>query len=433
MAAGNGYVDSASTPTRTPRRFVAPLQQRFWEFEAKILRWRHVRFAPPSGFFSRRSRSTSADPSKGECSTHRPASSGPPKPTLSRIEIGSMTSPVPRRIMEINLTPRSSNELTLGLFAEADADVTRRYEAIRSKAGILNIDGAVFKDVRLGELELIAPLGNGASGSVSKMRFTRTNKLMAVKKMTRTHNMDEAKRVIMDLEVVSEAHVCPNIIRCYGYLFDNFNVHVCMELMATCLDKLLKRLSGPVPEEIIGKIAVSIVKALRYLKDEYGVMHRDVKPSNILLDWNGTVKLCDFGISGRLVQSRADTKAGCIAYMSPERITSKSGYDIRADVWSLGITLVELASGAHPYADFSVEFEVLSGIVENDPPALSTTDGFTPLFCDFVAQCLQKECDMRPKYKDLMKHDFFLLYDRKHVDVGAWLRRVLGEESPHNT
>uniref|UniRef100_A0A1I7XZY7 mitogen-activated protein kinase kinase n=1 Tax=Steinernema glaseri TaxID=37863 RepID=A0A1I7XZY7_9BILA len=433
MAAGNGYdhTPPESTPTRSPRRFVAPLQQRFWEFEAKILRWRHVRFAPPSGFFSRRSRSTSADPSKGACSTKGATPCGPSKPTLSRIEIGSMTSPVPRRIMEINLTPRSSNELTLGIFAEADADVTRRYEAIRSNAGVLNIDGDIFKDVRLGQLELISSLGNGASGSVSKMRFTRANKLMAVKKMTRTHNMDEAKRVIMDLEVVSKAHICPNIIRCYGYLFDNFNVHVCMELMATCLDKLLKRLSGPVPEEIIGKIAVSIVNALNYLKDEYGVMHRDVKPSNILLNWSGNVKLCDFGISGRLVQSRADTKAGCIAYMSPERITSKSGYDIRADVWSLGITLVELASGAHPYADFSVEFEVLSGIVENEPPKLSTKDGFSPLFCDFVAQCLQKECNMRPKYKDLMKHDFFHLYERKNVDVGGWLRRVLGEENPN--
>ncbi|TKR73967.1 hypothetical protein L596_021202 [Steinernema carpocapsae] len=327
-----------------------------------------------------------------------------------------------------NLTPRSSNELTLEIFADADADVARRYEDIRSKAGILNIEGTVFKDVRFSEFELIAPLGNGASGSVFKMRFVRSNKLMAVKKMSRSHNTDEAKRVIMDLEVVSKTHICPHIIKCYGYIFDNFNAHVCMELMATCLDKLLKRLSGPVPEDIIGKIATSIIKALHYLKDEYGVMHRDVKPSNILLDWNGTVKLCDFGISGRLVQSRADTKAGCIAYMSPERITSKSGYDIRADVWSLGITLVELAWGTHPYADFSVEFEVLSGIVENDPPALSPKDGFSPLFCDFVAQCLQKECSKRPKYIDLMKHDFFLLSDRKHVDVGAWLRRVLGEE-----
>ena len=71
-----------------------------------------------------------------------------------------------------------------------------------------------------------------------------------------------------------------------------------MELMATCFDKLIKLLKSPVPESICGKVAVATLNALNYLKDRHGVIHRDVKPSNILLDYEGKVKLCDFGISG---------------------------------------------------------------------------------------------------------------------------------------
>uniref|UniRef100_A0A4W3GZA0 mitogen-activated protein kinase kinase n=1 Tax=Callorhinchus milii TaxID=7868 RepID=A0A4W3GZA0_CALMI len=90
-----------------------------------------------------------------------------------------------------------------------------------------------------------------------------------------------------------------------------------MELMGTCAEKLKKRIQGPIPERILGKMTVAIVKALFYLKEKHGVIHRDVKPSNILLDERGEIKLCDFGISGRLVDSKAKTRsAGCAAYMA---------------------------------------------------------------------------------------------------------------------
>ena len=157
--------------------------------------------------------------------------------------------------------------------------------------------------------------------------------------MRRSGNREENKRITMDLEVVLKSHDCPYIVQCLGCFVTESDVWICMELMATCFDKLLKRLRQPIIEQIIGKIAVAVsllwrnwissyvltsffdlwqtVKALHYLKETHGVIHRDVKPSNILLDERGNVKLCDFGISGWLEDSKAKTRsAGCAAYMA---------------------------------------------------------------------------------------------------------------------
>lgn len=135
--------------------------------------------------------------------------------------------------------------------------------------------------------------------------------------MRRSGNNDENKRIIMDLEVVLRSHDCAYIVKCLGYFITDSDVWICMEMMSTCMDKLLKRVSGPIPEKIVGKVAMATVRALNYLKEQHDVIHRDVKPSNILLDELGNVKLCDFGISGRLVDSKAKTRAaGCTAYMA---------------------------------------------------------------------------------------------------------------------
>ncbi|KAG9508376.1 Dual specificity mitogen-activated protein kinase kinase 7, partial [Fragariocoptes setiger] len=97
----------------------------------------------------------------------------------------------------------------------------------------------------------------------------------------------------------------------------------------------------------------------------------DVKPSNILINERGDIKLCDFGISGRLIDSKARTRsAGCVAYMAPERLDPKyKTYDIRADVWSLGITMIELATGVCPYSNKS-DFYVIDRVINGDPPTL---------------------------------------------------------------
>lgn len=165
-------------------------------------------------------------------------------------------------------------------------------------------------------------LGVGSGGSVIKMRHKPTGKICAVKQMRRTFNDEENKRIYMDLQVVLECK-SDYIVRCCGYFIKEAEVWICMELMTTCFDKLLLARQMPLPERFLGAIAASAVKALYYLKEEHNIMHRDVKPSNILINDQGQIKLCDFGISGRLKNSLAKTRAaGCLLYMAPERFSA---------------------------------------------------------------------------------------------------------------
>ncbi|KAK3749971.1 hypothetical protein QZH41_008460, partial [Actinostola sp. cb2023] len=204
-----------------------------------------------------------------------------------------------------------------------------------------------------GELKDLGELGHGAYGYVYKMVHVPTETVMAVKG----------------------------------------DVWICMELMKTSLYDLYKLVytkpGDRIPEEVLGKIAVSVVHALDYLHSQLKVIHRDVKPSNILADEKGNFKLCDFGISGQLVDSLAKTMdAGCKPYMAPERINparNMQGYDIRSDIWSLGITMIELGTGKFPYPQWKTPFEQLKQVVHEPSPFLP--DGpFSESFRDFIIQ-----------------------------------------------
>ncbi|XP_050663839.1 dual specificity mitogen-activated protein kinase kinase 7-like isoform X2 [Leptidea sinapis] len=303
-------------------------------------------------------------------------------------------------------------------------DTEHRMREVYKVSGKLNVQGVEYRS-HIDELQQLGELGSGTCGHVVKMLHKPSGAVIAVKQMRRSGNSEETKRILMDLDVVVRSHDCPYIVRCLGCFVTDADVWICMELMASCFDKLLKKLGGPIPEVILGKVTVATVNALSYLKDTHGVIHRDVKPSNILLDERGNVKLCDFGISGRLVDSKAKTRsAGCAAYMAPERIDppdpSRPDYDIRADVWSLGISLVELATGVFPYRDCQNDFEVLTRVIADDPPQLPESTEFSPEFKSFVSQCLTKNYRQRPKYAKLLEHPFVVKSNRTLVSVGDW-------------
>jgi serine/threonine protein kinase len=128
------------------------------------------------------------------------------------------------------------------------------------------------------------------------------------------------------------------------------------------------------------------------------------------LDRGGYVKLCDFGISGYLVDSIAKTQdVGCQIYMAPERLSERR-YDIRSDVWSLGISLVEICIGKFPYT-WSTVFEQVQSVVHGDPPYVDVSTGYSIDLVNFVNRCLIKGHESRPKFSELMEDTFFKRYN----------------------
>lgn len=207
---------------------------------------------------------------------------------------------------------------------------------------------------------------------------------------------------------------CPHTVHFYGALFREGDVWICMEVMDTSLDNFYAtvfRNGRQMPVPILGKIAFAVVHALHYLHAKLSVIHRDVKPSNILIDRRGQVKMCDFGISGYLVDSVAKTiDAGCKPYMAPERIDpsgNPNNYDIRSDVWSLGISMLEMTTGKFPYSTWGTPFEQLKQVVDDDPPRLDATVYAADLV-DFSTACLQKKYTDRPNYETLLLHPFLV-------------------------
>jgi len=217
----------------------------------------------------------------------------------------------------------------------------------------------------------------------------------------------------MELDVL---HRCtsPYIVDFYGAFFQEGAVYICMEFMdGGSIDKLYHE---GIPENVLRKITLATTMGLKSLKDEHNIIHRDVKPTNILINTKGQIKICDFGVSGNLVASIAKTNIGCQSYMAPERISSggvaQAGanpgggtYSVQSDIWSLGLTIIECALGRYPYPPdtYNNIFSQLSAIVDGEPPDLPQ-EGYSDAARNFVSGCLNKIPNLRPTYAMLLQH-----------------------------
>ncbi|RXW22122.1 hypothetical protein EST38_g3742 [Candolleomyces aberdarensis] len=204
-------------------------------------------------------------------------------------------------------------------------------------------------DLKGSDLEKLADLGQGNGGSVEKVKHVPTGTIMAKKSVLIDAKSSVRKQILRELDIMHECN-SEYIISCYGSFIEDPNVCTCIEFMDKGSFDGIYKSYGALPVEVVGRVAMSVLEGLTYLYDVHRIIHRDIKPSNILFNSEGQIKLCDFGVSGELINSIAHTFVGTSVYMSPERIQG-ADYSVKSDVWSLGISLIELALGAFPFTD----------------------------------------------------------------------------------
>ncbi|KAG9244970.1 BcMKK1, mitogen-activated protein kinase [Calycina marina] len=290
-------------------------------------------------------------------------------------------------------------------------------------------------------IEELGSLGEGAGGAVTKCKLKGGKLVFAMKVITTNPDPDVKKQIVRELGFNKDCasdHIC----RYYGAFVEpsTATISIAMEYCeGGSLDAVyreVKKLGGRTGEKVLGKIAEGVLNGLTYLHGKK-IIHRDIKPSNILLCRDGQVKLCDFGVSGEFgTKGDANTFIGTSYYMAPERITGQS-YTITSDVWSTGVTLLEVAQHRFPFPADGTEMQPRAGLIDlltyivrqqipklKDEPEnhIKWSDNFKY----FIECCLEKDPCRRASPWRMLEHPWMTEMRGKRVNMAHFLSEVWG-------
>jgi len=365
--------------------------------------------------------------------------------------------PLQNNIVSEMMTVASINDLAI---SDVDEEQRRRLQFF------------LTQKKQLGELkseedfEKISELGAGNGGVVHCVRHKETGTVIAKKMIHLEVKPAIKKQIITELKILHDCN-SPYIVGFYGAFHSDGEINICMEYMdGGSLDLVIKK-NGKIPEQHLRKITYAVLRGLQYLREKHQIIHRDVKPSNILVNSSGEIKICDFGVSGQLIDSMANSFVGTRSYMSPERLQG-SQYSVASDLWSLGLSLLEMALGCYPIPPpdpnelakkfdpvFKEDpqnmmpvpsprtprtphtvgskpmaiFELLEYIVNQPPPRLPSRV-FSNQMRDFVDTCLKKNAADRPDLATLMSHPWLSGVEQDDCNVAAWVQEIMRKPIP---
>ncbi|XP_061980356.1 serine/threonine-protein kinase BLUS1 isoform X2 [Populus nigra] len=263
------------------------------------------------------------------------------------------------------------------------------------------------------DYKLYEEIGEGVSATVYRALCIPFNQIVAIKVLDLekcNNDLDGIRREVQTMSLIDH----PNVLRAHGSFTAGYSLWVVMPYMAggSCLHIMKSAYPEGFEEPVIATLLRETLKALVYIH-EHGHIHRDVKAGNILIDSDGTVKLADFGVSACMFdtgdrQRSRNTFVGTPCWMAPEVMQQLHGYDFKADIWSFGITALELAHGHAPFSKYP-PMKVLLMTLQNAPPGLDyeRDKRFSKSFKEMVAACLVKDPKKRPTSEKLLKHHFF--------------------------
>ncbi|KAK5802443.1 hypothetical protein PVK06_030034 [Gossypium arboreum] len=276
------------------------------------------------------------------------------------------------------------------------------------------------------DYKLYEEVGEGVSATVYRALCIPLNEIVAIKVLDLekcNNDLDGIRREVQTMSLIDH----PNLLRAHCSFATGHNLWVVMPYMAggSCLHIMKSAFPEGFEEPVIATLLREVLKALVYLH-AHGHIHRDVKAGNILVDSNGAVKLADFGVSACMFdtgdrQRSRNTFVGTPCWMAPEVMQQLHGYDFKADIWSFGITALELAHGHAPFSKYP-PMKVLLMTLQNAPPGLDyeRDKRFSKSFKELVAACLVKDPKKRPTSEKLLKHHFF-----KHARSYDYLARTI--------
>ncbi|XP_045106388.1 serine/threonine-protein kinase 4-like isoform X4 [Portunus trituberculatus] len=250
--------------------------------------------------------------------------------------------------------------------------------------------------------DIICKLGEGSYGSVYKALHKESGQVLAIKQVPIDTDLQEIIKEISIMQQCDSHHV----VKYYGSYFKDSDLWIVMEYCgAGSVSDIMRLRKKTLTEEEIATVVYDTLRGLEYLHLRRKI-HRDIKAGNILLNTQGHAKLADFGVAGQLSDTMAkrNTVIGTPFWMAPE-VIQEIGYDCVADIWSLGITALEMAEGKPPYGDIH-PMRAIFMIPTKPPPSFREPDQWQPEFIDFVSRCLVKNPEERATATELLQHPF---------------------------